>query len=108
MREGAQRRGHGVTELGAIIIAGAGGLAIARGLLFPRTNETRMEAARRHGMHGGFLAAGAFAMLFVAAIFEGVFRQAIEPTAWRFAFAAVTAVFWIWYFRRGRRGAGDG
>jgi uncharacterized membrane protein SpoIIM required for sporulation len=93
---------HGVTELGAIIIAGAGGLAIARGLLFPRNDETRMAAARRHGMHGGFLAAGAFAMLFVAAIFEGVFRQAIEPTWARFLFAGVTAAFWLWYFSRGR------
>jgi uncharacterized membrane protein SpoIIM required for sporulation len=93
---------HGVTELGAIIIAGAGGLAIARGLLFPKVDETRMAAARRHGMHGGFLAAGAFAMLFVAAFFEGVLRQAIEPTTARLMFGGATAIFWLWYFQRGR------
>ena len=93
---------HGVTELGAIIIAGAGGLAIARGLLFPKVDETRMAAARRHGMHGGFLAAGAFAMLFVAAFFEGALRQAIEPTTARLMFGGATAIFWLWYFQRGR------
>lgn len=94
---------HGVTELGALIIAGAAGLAIARGLLFPRTDETRLDAARRQGMHAGLLAAGAFAMLFVAAFLEGVLRQAIEPTAARLAFGFTTAAFWLWYFRRGRR-----
>ena len=45
----------------------------------------------RHGMHGGFLAAGAFAMLFVAAFFEGALRQAIEPTTARLLFGGATA-----------------
>jgi hypothetical protein len=39
---------------------------------------------------------------------EGGFRQLIDDTAGRFAFAVATAVFWLAYFLSGRKRAVDG
>lgn len=95
---------HGVTELGAIVLSGAAGLTIARGVLFPRPEETRLDAARRAGWRAGLMAAGAFVMLFIAAFLEAVMRQTIEPTMLRYAFGLATAVIWGLYFVRAGRG----
>ncbi|MCB0813699.1 MAG: stage II sporulation protein M, partial [Flavobacteriales bacterium] len=42
---------HGTLEISAIVIAGAAGLALGRGMLFPGT-YTRMESFRRGAMLG--------------------------------------------------------
>lgn len=95
---------HGVTELSAIVIAGAGGLTIARGVLFPDPRETRLASARRRGLRAGYLALGAVAMLFVAAALEGFVRQLVQPTDLRLLIGLTTAVLWGWYFRGAGRG----
>jgi uncharacterized membrane protein SpoIIM required for sporulation len=89
---------HGVTELGAIVIAAAGGLVIARGMLFPAPSETRLASVRRRGLLAGYLMMGAVAMLFIAALLEGFARQMIQPTEMRLAIGAATGTVWILYF----------
>ena len=88
---------HGVTEILAFILMGAGGLAVAENILFPGP-LTRLENLRRGGLKAATIAAGGVFMLFVAGIIEGGFRELISHTGARLAFAAVTAVWWAWYF----------
>lgn len=104
---------HGVTELTAIAIAGAGGLKIAHGMLFPDGRETRFAAAKRHGIDAGVVLIGAFFMLAIAAVLEAFARQLIQPMEQRYAIAALTAVLWLAYFslagrsRKAPRGTGS-
>ncbi len=92
---------HGVTEMGAVILAGAGGLVLADKILFPG-RYARLDNLARHGREAAQLGGGAVLMLFVAGLIEGGFRQLIGNTEGRFAFAAVTAVLWLAYFLSGR------
>ena len=91
---------HGVTEIGAIVLCSAGGLMIAQNMLFPG-RHTRIESLALHGRKAAGIAAGAVLMLFIAGLIEGGFRQLIDNTMARFAFAAVTAVLWFAYFMSG-------
>lgn len=93
---------HGVTEITAILLAGAGGLVIAQHMLFPG-RLSRLESLARHGRDAAQLAGGAVIMLFVAGLIEGGFRQLVATTSGRFAFAALTAAFWLIYFLSGRK-----
>lgn len=95
---------HGVTELLAIVIAAAGGLSIARGVLFPGARETRLDSARRQGLQAGLLAAGAVGMLVIAAVLEGVVRQVVTSDFARYCIGGLTAAFWWFYFAK--RGLG--
>ena len=67
---------HGVLELPAIFIAAAGGLLIARGLLFPGSLPRR--DALVYGGQGVRLAFGIIPMLVVAGIIEGF----VSPSRW--------------------------
>ena len=90
---------HGVTEIGAILLCGAGGLVLADKMLFP-DRYSRVDSLARHGRGAAEIALGAVLLFFVAAILEGVFRQLIANTPGRFAVAAVTAIGWFVYFVR--------
>jgi uncharacterized membrane protein SpoIIM required for sporulation len=72
---------HGAFELTAIVIAGAGGLVLAQGILMPG-QRTRGDSIRHHGSDALRLALGAGGMLFVAALLEGYFSPlpTISPT----------------------------
>jgi uncharacterized membrane protein SpoIIM required for sporulation len=102
---------HGVTEIGAITLCGAAGLVVAQRLLFPG-RLSRLESLALHGRQAAMIVGGAVAMLFVAGLIEGGFRQLVDTTPARFAVAALTAVLWLAYFmfagRRGREGHADG
>jgi uncharacterized membrane protein SpoIIM required for sporulation len=98
---------HGVTEFGALILCGAGGLLVAQKVLFP-DRHSRLESLASQGKVAGTLAGGAVLMLFVAGLIEGGLRQLINDTAWRFVFAGLTGAAWLGYFLRGRTGDGDG
>ena len=65
---------HGVTELLAIAVAGAAGLGLAAGWLFPGPHS-RSDALRLAGRRAARLAAAAVVMLFFAALIEGIVRQ---------------------------------
>ncbi len=96
---------HGVTEIGAIVLAGAGGLVLADKILFPG-RYGRLANLARHGREAAQLGGGAVLMLFVAGLIEGGLRQLVANTDGRFAIAAVTASLWLIYFLSGRAGRG--
>ncbi|HEY4986913.1 MAG TPA: stage II sporulation protein M [Bradyrhizobium sp.] len=98
---------HGVTELGGLILCGAGGLLIAEKVLFPG-RYARLDNLARNGTAAAALAGGAVLMVFVAGIIEGGLRQLISDTAARLAIGSATGVFWIAYFLSNRESAGDG
>ena len=95
---------HGVTEFGAIILCGAGGLVIAGAILFPG-RHSRVENLAIRGQTAARLAVGAVAMFFVAGIIEGGLRQLVASTEGRFAVSALTAIAWGAYFCFAGRGA---
>jgi uncharacterized membrane protein SpoIIM required for sporulation len=88
---------HGVTELGAVILCGAAGLVLAEKLLFPG-RYTRVDSLAINGRRAAEIAVGAVLMFFVAAILEGVFRQLVASTPWRFAIGGLTLACWLSYF----------
>ncbi len=93
---------HGVTEILAVLLCGTAGLVIAEKILFPG-QLSRLESLARSGRTAAIAVAGAILMLFLAGIIEGGFRQLIDNTAGRYAFAAATALFWFWYFHSGKK-----
>jgi uncharacterized membrane protein SpoIIM required for sporulation len=93
---------HGVTEFGAIILCGAGGLLIAEKILFPGVYG-RLNNLARHGSAASAIMGGAFIMFFIAGLIEGGFRQLINDTNYRFIFGLATALLWLWYFSSGRK-----
>jgi uncharacterized membrane protein SpoIIM required for sporulation len=99
---------HGVTELLAIVFCGAGGLVLAHRLLLPGT-RSRLDALAAGGRQAGTIATGAVTMLVLAALLEGIFRQAVQDLSQRYAVAAATSLFWIAYLAlAGRRDAARG
>jgi len=95
---------HGVTELFAVVLCGAGGLAIANALIFPGRHK-RLQNLAIGGRVAGTAVLGAVFMLFIAGLIEGVFRQTVTSVPWRWAMVAATASFWLYYFLRVGRGS---
>ena len=88
---------HGVTEILAVLLAGAAGLAIARNIIFPGA-MARTDSLSSAGREIAETVVGCVLMFFIAGIIEGGFRQLIAYTPGRYAFAAVTAALWTCYF----------
>jgi uncharacterized membrane protein SpoIIM required for sporulation len=88
---------HGVTEISAILLCGAAGLLIAEKILFP-DRYSRTDSLAIYGPRAAEIAVGAVLMLFVAAILEGVCRQLIASTPWRFAIGGATGLAWLAYY----------
>ena len=95
---------HGVTELSAIVLAGAAGVRIGWTMAFPG-DRTRLRAISESGRQAATLMAGVLIMLMVAGFIEGVIRQRVIDDQIRYAIAASTGVFWFAYMflPRGRR-----
>ncbi len=87
---------HGVTEILAILLCSAAGLAIAQSLIFPG-RLTRMQNLARRGREAGVLVLGAVLMFLAAGLIEGFFRQLVHSQAVRWSLAAASLAFWIWY-----------
>jgi uncharacterized membrane protein SpoIIM required for sporulation len=98
---------HGVTELGSLILCGAGGLLIAEKVLFPG-RYGRLDNLARNGTAAAALAGGAVLMVFAAGFIEGGLRQLVSNTPARFAIGLATGVFWITYFLSNRKSTGNG
>jgi uncharacterized membrane protein SpoIIM required for sporulation len=99
---------HGVTELFAIILAGAAGFRIGMATAFPG-DRTRLDAASIAGRRAGVVMGGVMLMLFCAGALEGVGRQLVQSTPARYAIAAATAAIWLTYYYWPRStAAGDG
>jgi len=93
---------HGVTELLAIVLCGAGGLVIAQALVLPG-RHARLDELAIQGRKAGQLILGSVALLFCAALIEGLFRQTVTSVPVRYAVALGTAGFWTAYFARAGR-----
>lgn len=83
---------HGAFELTAIVIAGAAGMVLGKGVLYPG-HRTRLASLQYHGMHSLLLALGAGAMLLVAAMIEAFFSpMPIDP---RIKYAVGTVAWFV-------------
>ena len=93
--------GHGVTELLAVCLCGAAGLAVGQALVFPGVHK-RLENLARMGRKAGAVVIGTVLLFFIAALIEGYFRQLVPSVELRALMAGVTAVLWFLYFYRGK------
>lgn len=102
---------HGVTELLAVALCGAAGLALGRALVVPG-RFGRLQELARTGRRVAPVVLGAVGLFLVAALIEGLFRQIVVGAAPRYLLAGTSLLFWAWYFARvgrtpgGRGGAG--
>lgn len=87
---------HGVTELLAVVLCGAAGLALGDAMLFPG-RYARLTSLARRGREAAVIVAGAVLMLLVAGLIEGVFRQTVHSVDLRLLVAAASAVAWLLY-----------
>jgi uncharacterized membrane protein SpoIIM required for sporulation len=90
---------HGITELLAVVLCGAAGLAMGESLLFPG-RHTRLVNLGRRGREAGVLVLGSVLMLLLAGLVEGIFRQTVHSVPLRISVAALSALFWTVYFAR--------
>jgi uncharacterized membrane protein SpoIIM required for sporulation len=89
---------HGTLEISAVIVAGAAGFVMARGLLFPGT-FSRGEAFRQSARDGLKMAIGLVPIFVVAGFLEGfVTRHTEMPLAASLAIIGSSAAFIGWYF----------
>ena len=89
---------HGTLEISAIIVAGAAGFVLARGILFPGTYG-RAEAFRRSARDGLKMAIGLVPIFVVAGFLEGfVTRHTEMPVAASLLIIGTSAAFIVWYF----------
>lgn len=88
---------HGVTELLAILLCAAAGLALGSALVFPGRHG-RLHELGLAGRRAAPMVVGAVAMFFLAALIEGFFRQRVPFVSVRIGLAALTAGLWFVYF----------
>jgi uncharacterized membrane protein SpoIIM required for sporulation len=88
---------HGTLEISCIIIAGAAGLVLGHGLLFPRT-FTRLQAFQNSAKDGTKMVLGIVPVLTVAAFLEGFITRHTEMPVWlSVGILASSLLFIIWY-----------
>lgn len=87
---------HGITELGAVVVCGGAGVALARAVLFPG-RRTRWASLVAEGRRAAGVVMGAVVMFFIAALIEGLFRQLVQDVVARYLLAGLTAVAWALY-----------
>ena len=89
---------HGTLEISAIIIAGAAGLAMGNGWLFPGT-YSRMDAFRRGVKRGLKIVVGTVPVFIVAGFIESFATRHVDMgDAWRLGIIAFSALFIVYYF----------
>lgn len=93
---------HGVTELTAVVLAGAAGFRIGTAVAAPG-QDSRMAAAGAAGRQAATLMAGVFVMLLCAGLLEGIVRQVVTGDAERYGIGGLTAAFWYAYLYLPRR-----
>ncbi len=89
---------HGTLEISAIIVAGAGGLAMGNSWLFPGT-YTRMASFRRGAKKGLKMVVGTVPIFIVAGFLESfVTRHTDLPDAVRLLIIVLSLAFVLYYF----------
>ncbi len=94
---------HGVTEIFALILAGAAGFRIGWAMAFPGDRD-RIDAATEAGRTAATVMGGVVVMLMFAGLLEGFGRQLINSDIARYAIAGVSGVLWCLYFYGPRPG----
>lgn len=94
---------HGTLEISAIIIAGAAGITMGRGLLYPGS-LTRLQSFQRSARRGVKIMIGISPIILMAGFIEGYLtRQTEAPFAIRLFFIlaclAFVIVYFVWYPR---------
>jgi uncharacterized membrane protein SpoIIM required for sporulation len=95
---------HGVTELLAVALCGAAGLALGLSWLFPGEYRRRDRLALQ-GRRSATLVVGVVVLFAVAGLIEGFFRQLVTADLPRYLLAVATAAGWGLYF--GQLGRGE-
>ncbi len=89
---------HGSIEIPDMIISGAAGLAIARGILFPGT-FSRIEALKHNGRKGLIIQLGLLPFTVIAAILESYVTRFTEMPEWlSLTIISVCLGGMIWFF----------
>ncbi len=89
---------HGTLEISAIVIAGAAGITLGKGLLFPGSFR-RAQAFQRSARRGFKIMVGIIPVLIVAGTVEGFLtRYTDAPTYLRLGFIVLSLAFIIFYF----------
>ena len=89
---------HGTLEISAIIIAGAAGITMGRGLVFPGT-YTRLQGFQRSARRGVKIMFGIAPIFILAGFIEGYLtRQTETPDVVRAIFILVCLAFVLFYF----------
>lgn len=89
---------HGTLEISAIIISGAAGLALGKGLVFPGT-FTRLQAFQISARRGIKLLLGVIPLTILAGFFEGFLTRHTETPDWiRLIFILLSLSFVLGYF----------
>lgn len=94
---------HGVTEIFALILAGAAGFKIGWAMAFPGDRD-RIDAATAAGRTAATLMGGVVVMLMFAGLLEGFGRQLITSDIARYAIAGASGLLWLLYFYGPRPG----
>lgn len=100
---------HGTLEISAIILAGAAGITMGKGLVFPNT-YTRMQAFQISARRGVKMMLGIFPIFIIAGFIEGfITRHTDTPDIIRLFFIILCFLFVIIYYviypyRKGKRG----
>lgn len=97
---------HGTTELFAIALAGAAGFRLGWTLAFPG-NRSRVDAMSAAGRKAAILMTGVVVMLGVAGALEGIGRQVVTDTTFRYTIAVLALLLWMLYFYVPREDTGD-
>jgi len=89
---------HGTIEISAIIVAGAAGLAMGNGWLFPGT-YSRLYSFRRGAKRGLKIVVGTVPLFCVAGFIESILTRHTEyPNAFRLTVILLSAAFIIYYY----------
>lgn len=89
---------HGTLELSAIVVAGAAGIALGNGILFPGT-YSRITAFRRGAKRGLKIVVGTVPIFIVAGFIEGFLTRHTEVAdVVRLSFIILCLAFVIFYF----------
>lgn len=89
---------HGTLEISAIMVAGAGGLCLGSGLLFPGT-YSRPVAFRRGAKRGLKIVVGTVPLFVVAGFIEGFITRHTEfPDGLRLAIILASLAFVVFYY----------
>jgi len=88
---------HGVTELLAVCLCGAAGLAVGKSLLLPGRYRRR-DAVGLSGRRAAKVVLGTVGLFFIAGLIEGFFRQLVANELSRLLMVASTTLLWVVYF----------